>query len=564
MRWALSMLWFWTALVLIAALASCEDSSKPEASSAPPPSATTLRLHRAEYQRTLVNLSADVARWKADLQSIDPGKLCRDRAAAAALKVGLITAGNDLNALQSRIPSLAQRETLAGNIELSTALQEISADTTRLETLLGCTPTGTGAKSGTAAAEISVAAGKIQKCRQELVERMAKIQALSMTAVQTPALLPGEEPARASLKDVAEVVKALAWPLAVAVLLLLFRRPLSRFMEQIAGKITKVSVFEVSLELATVPSAPTPWLDPQVWAGTELFGGAVTTTTIMTLFERIRDDTVWEYLIVDLKDGRSWLESRLYLFTALLQQMGGLRCVIFVRSTESEYQRFIGMARPEDVRSALEKKYLWFRPILNQSFCAAALAAIVDTRPPDPHRPPLDPVSLLQELRNRALSPPPLNDFNAFFVRIDDMFQRCQAMFQRMPKDVAKEVAERFIFDARMQSPTDPTNPEWSKLTPNGPWDHSQWLTVERFNADLRDGLFDPNLSQLEDTPDKSDADRMQALLRRPVPFVALVNQKGEFQRLVDRKVLVEQVAAQLGAESTKSPAKAVKGGTDL
>ena len=406
MRRALSTLWFWTALVLIAALASCEDSSKREASSAPPPSPATSRLHRTEYQRTLVNLSGDVAHWKADLQSIDSGKLCGDRAAAAALNGALITGGNDLNALQSRIPSLAQRETLAGNIELSTALQEISADTAKLETLPGCTPPRTGARSRTAAAEISAAAGKIQKCRQELAERIAKIKALSMTAVQTPALLSSEEPAPASLKDVAEVVKVLAWPLAVAVLLLLFRRPLSRFMEQIAGKITKVSVFEVSLELATVPSAPTPWLDPQVWAGTELFGGAVTTTTIMTLFERIRDDTVWQYLIVDLKNGRSWLESRLYLFTAILQQMGGLRCVIFVRSTKSEYQRFIGMAKPEDVRSGLEKKYWWFRPILNQSFCAAALAAIVDPRPPDPNRPPLDPVTLLQQLRNRALSSP--------------------------------------------------------------------------------------------------------------------------------------------------------------
>ena len=30
-------------------------------------------------------------------------------------------------------------------------------------------------------------------------------------------------------------------------------------------------------------------------------------------------------------------------------------------------------------------------------------------------------------------------------------------------------------------------------------------------------------------------------------PFVALVNQRGEFKRLIDRQVVIEQVAAKLG-----------------
>jgi hypothetical protein len=513
MGWAWKTLWFSAALVALSALSSCESGSKDATSSASSASPSAQGSHKAEYRRTVVTLASDVARWKADLQSVYPRKLCAERTADAALDAAIADGTNDLNALQSRIPSMAQSESLAGDIDLSTALHGLSADATKVQTLLGCAPPRSPVTAKNVASNAAAAAEKIQRWRQELAERTAKIQALSMAAVQTPALMSGEEEASARLKDVAEVAKALAWPLAVAVLLLFFRRPLSRFLEQIAGKITKVSVFEVSLELATVPSAPTPWLDPQVYAGTELFGGEVTTTTIMTLFDRIRDDTVWKYLIVDLKDGRQWLESRLYLFTSILQQMGGLRIVIFVRSSESEYQGFIGMAKPEDVRRALEEKYSWFRQILEQSFSAAGVVATFDPLP---------------------------------------------ATRQLLSRDVAKVVSEKFIFDPEMQTPNDPEIPGWSQLKPGGSWDHSHWLTVERFNTDLRRVLFNPALSQLEDTPDISNEKRTRALLRRPVPFVAIVNRNGEFQRLVDRQVLIEQVAARIGTEADEpAPAKA-------
>ena len=305
----------------------------------------------------------------------------------------------------------------------------------------------------------------------------------------------------ANSKDLVELVRVLAWPVAVAFGLLLFRRPLSQFFEQVAGKISKVSVFKVAIELATVPSAPTPWLDPGIFAVTELFGGVVTASTIRALFERIRDDMSWNYLIVDLEGGRHWLESRLYLFTTILQQMGGLRCVVFVETRPSCYQRFLGIARPNDVRGALAKKCPWFREVLLTSFRDAIMEAFGRT-----------PV---------ALDGP-------------------------LPKDLAEAISRNFVSNSNMQTLRDPNDPQWSSLEPDNIWDHSQWLTMERFNKDLRSALFDPNLSQLEDTPDTAEEERTRALLRRQVPLVAIVNRHGEFKRLIDRQVLIEQVAAKL------------------
>jgi hypothetical protein len=152
---------------------------------------------------------------------------------------------------------------------------------------------------------------------------------------------------------------------------------------------------------------------------------------------------------------------------------------------------------------------------------------------------------------------PPPKDFDELFNRVGGDLRESLAKLETMPKDLAKAISEKFIFDPSTQAAQDPHNPEWSKLEPYETWDHSKWLTMERFNNDVRSVLFDTNLSQLEDSPDALADERTGALLRRPVPFVAMVNRHGEFQRLIDWQVLIEQVAAKLG-EPAAQPRVAV------
>jgi hypothetical protein len=535
-----------TAIVVVVLISSCENPSRPENSPALSAPTATQRARRAEFRQYLVNLASDAARWKSNLQEINSRNICADRGAAAAIDESVAAITKSLDVLQARIQTLAQQETLDGDIELLTGLQAISSDTTRLESLLPCALSRVTPPAGPAASGVVAAwSEQVRKMRQQAADHATRLQAQSLALARNARLPSDEEGKRWSSKDFVELVKALAWPLAVGLALLIFRRPLSRFFEQIAGKITKVSVFDVAIELATVPSGPTPWLDPGVYAGTELFGGDVTTTTIMDLFARIRDDTAWNYLIVDLKNGRHWLESRLYLFTTILQQMGGLRCVIFVRSSQNRYRRFLGIAAPEDVRRALAGKYAWLRTVLDKSVLAALAATTLD--------PSLatDLQSLLDQLKKKFCEPLP-NNLDDFFSRIAGSLQACQASLKPMRKDLAETISEKFIFDSLMRKGLDPLNPEWSKLGPFGPWDHSQWLTMARFNEDLRGLLVDTELSQLEDTPDAPADERTRALLRRPVPFVAIVNRNGEFQRLVDRKVLIEQVTSKFGEHAAE------------
>jgi hypothetical protein len=53
-----------------------------------------------------------------------------------------------------------------------------------------------------------------------------------------------------------EVVKAVTWPLVVFVLALVFRAPVARFLSAAGGRMTRLSIFNVAVEMAPVSGAP--------------------------------------------------------------------------------------------------------------------------------------------------------------------------------------------------------------------------------------------------------------------------------------------------------------------
>jgi len=304
-------------------------------------------------------------------------------------------------------------------------------------------------------------------------------------------------------KDLIELIKAIAWPIVVAVALLAFRKPIARFVEELGKRAMKLSAFDVSIEFATIPSPPIPWSDPTIYESSNLIAGAVTATTIMELFQRISDDTTWHYLIVDIETGKRWLISRLFIFTVILRYMRNLKCVVFVE-TKGEYRgRLLGIAKPESVRFALARKYPWFDEVIVKAWSNEKIPILTDP----------------------------------------------------LPKDKAQSIVNAFIQDGRVQQQKDPQNQdEWEQVRrQNQPlWEHTKWLDIQRVNEDLREVFCDRDASQFADSPDIPAEQRNKALLHRQTPFVALVNDKGEFRGLVDRHIFLNQVAARLGEESDK------------
>jgi hypothetical protein len=239
----------------------------------------------------------------------------------------------------------------------------------------------------------------------------------------------------------------------------------------------------------------------------------------MELFARIHADTAWTYMIVDIGNGRKWLLSRLFLFTAILQQMGFLKCVVFVETRRGLSRRFLGTATPERVYAVLSKKYQWLARALKRSYFApsqANLALALQQPSPNP-----------ESIKTALQSAVPLNGM--------------------LPKQAAETIVNAFMADTeiRWNQAGDPPQSEWEKINEiMNVWEHTKWLNLDRFNGDLREALDDPRASWMVDGPDASKEKRIRGLLRRDVRYVALVNQRMEFLELFDREPLVKRFLA--------------------
>jgi len=157
---------------------------------------------------------------------------------------------------------------------------------------------------------------------------------------------------------VVEAVKALAWPIVAAFALYLLRRPLVELVGQLARRAKKLSVFEVSVELATLPELQPPWSV----AGTDvrrLSSSQIFDTPSQTLFQELLKPALSDYAIVDVRSGEDWLTSRLFIFALILGEVTGLRAFVFLESAASTRRKFLGVATPANVRRALGRRYPW-------------------------------------------------------------------------------------------------------------------------------------------------------------------------------------------------------------
>jgi hypothetical protein len=240
-----------------------------------------------------------------------------------------------------------------------------------------------------------------------------------------------------------------------------------------------------------VSAPPEPWRDPKIYVGEFLPGGGVTTTTIMSLFQALREMPDWVYLLVDIETGHRWLLSRLFVFSMLLRQVRGVRCIIFVESAEGRNRTLLGLASPTGVRQALGTKYPWLEDALRDSW-------------------------------ERVGSP---------------------VFMDQIPLDQAQEILDGFIFNPRIQTQTEHSpGSDWSPLG-EGSWDHSQWLDMPRFNRDLAAACYPLSDSMVMRARRESDGTFLAKLLKCRAPFVALVNDNREFQNLYDRQAIDRRIA---------------------
>ncbi len=335
------------------------------------------------------------------------------------------------------------------------------------------------------------------------------------------------EPASAASREVINLIQIIiSWPIVILLALLLLYKPISRFFESIGQNFqtVKISVLQFALEVSK-PSATkfTPdWADTSSGLDLRLTAADdIMSSNMPSLFEQFKGNESLDYALIDIGDGKRWLTSRLFIFAIMLERMRGLRCLVFVQTTSDMYQRFLGTATPSEVRWKLAMLHPWLEPAFAQALYLVQYLPYVP-----------DPPQLLQvQAPSVPLSPHSILSVHGAVEPI-----------------VAESIVRAFLKDPTIQlkSQPSPDDGKWQEITrPNKLpfWEHANWIDRTWI---YKQGDVINCRTYRKSSPDDVPTEQTKAILRSHGAFVALVDEEKQFEDLVDRQNLLENVVRNL------------------
>lgn len=306
---------------------------------------------------------------------------------------------------------------------------------------------------------------------------------------------------------VAQVLDAIAWPVAGIFVAIVLRVPLLRLASGLGNRITSVGIGKFSIELAPAalkefrPKWKIENEDIGGLTGSDVFDSAST-----SLYEQLMKQGEADYVMIDLADGEAWLTSRLFLFSVVLGQVNDLRSFVFVADRALGPSGYVGHARPNDIRRCLARSYPWLEAAL---FKARQTA-----------------VPLVTPAHDQAQSP--------------DLKSLAEAN-----ADMIRMIAFQYISNLQWPGQLDPTKKpqDWLQFTDkhnNIIWEKAQWLTPRTLDILMGDAL---EIKAFVDSSDMSTAARASQIVRRTGDYVAQVDEGRRFVDLIDRKALIDRHA---------------------
>lgn len=342
--------------------------------------------------------------------------------------------------------------------------------------------------------------------------------------------------AAAAFTDIVDLVRALAWPVTVIVALLLLRPHLPQAAKWLSRRISKLSVASVTLELSA-SEVPPQILGSLSYLRDPLSSVYPSSDATQQLIGLVRGAERADSATIDLGTGKRWLTSRLYIFSWILAEFVGVRCLVFVETRDGIPHRFVGLAEPGAVRSSLARRQAW----LEDAFAAAHL----DFSAPDC-------ASAFDDLKKVLADPAaPLKELWATAVQTP--LTRLFAAAYETPQDAqgAELLATRYRESplvARNVHPADPQAKGWLRLgkptemdPPTIREERASWI---RGGTDL-EALLRASLEYTTIVVDPvvtGQELQRQVVLREGGDFVALVDREGRFERLLDRRRVTERI----------------------
>ena len=310
--------------------------------------------------------------------------------------------------------------------------------------------------------------------------------------------------------DIAALVSAIIWPLALIILFLVYRENLGVWIKQILPRINKLGIGSFSLELAEAKAYAPQWVASSSMVDLRQRGVAgmdVTDSTAGNFAQLLDDDRAADFAEVDLGEGHEWLSSRLYIMSILFARMKGIRSLLFLESSAGVRRKVIGMARPEHVRWSLAQRYPWFEEAytdaLSQVFGPGQARVLSRT--------------------GRIGEPQDPKNASKAVTLLQDFLQRIQAQGPAAP--VAAQSAD----------------PEWVEINATMKTrEHALWSNA-RDLEDLLGNVLDRTPIRSSAFRDKPAIEQIALIAEHQGPFVALVQDDGRLDRVIDKERILRQ-----------------------
>jgi len=305
--------------------------------------------------------------------------------------------------------------------------------------------------------------------------------------------------------DIASVVSALLWPAVLLIVFLTYRKYLPDVDKWLAGNVKKIGIGSFSVELAVAKPYTPDWSEAPGRLDLRRKATAIqiNDSSAMTFGNQLRQKGTGDYAEVDLGEGQEWLTSRLYIMAIIFERMKGIKAFVFLETSGGVRKRFVCWAEPRKVRWALAQRCPW----LEQAY-AEAYSTILSRR-------------------------------QAFIVSNDGTLGY---NFQKDDPGPSIELLREFL--QRIQAPLQPgAEGDWVLIdTTTQTHEHARWINSAALEEMLGKDSIHSALSAAE-LRSKSEFEQLRLFLSVPETFVAVTDEQLRLDYLVDRSVILEQMA---------------------
>jgi hypothetical protein len=233
-------------------------------------------------------------------------------------------------------------------------------------------------------------------------------------------------------------------------------------------------------------------------------------STPEALSEQLKDDTPVDYVVIDLGDGeeKRWLTSRLYITALLLQKMRDLQALVFVEADQDTRQRFVGWAGPSKVRWALAQHFRELEEAFSRAYYEVMSSHKVEIA---------NKVGKLTAVGQPRNVLPAVEIVSSFFEQI----QHHKSQHVSIPAGTSKD--------------------EWVRIGVSS-FERARWLDASSLETFLGEEL---TTSYVRDDAlyTKSSSDQTRLVLSQTGRYVALTQEDKRFEKLIDRREVLEEVA---------------------